>query len=174
MNMCIFRGLVHAAVGVALLALVGCERGCLARRAADVQDAAAFTLDRVDCPDGLARCNGGRLERSKLATVDPRVPAGCPWEPAGECAGGCVENVEVPEEHARQLCREGDGGIVPNAGRPPETCPSTDGPRWACHASRVVDCERGIAVATCLRGCAMQELDEDVQGADATVILCAR
>lgn len=157
-----------------ILALPGCERGCLARRVAEVQDANPQRLDWVDCPDGLARCNAGTLERSKLATVDPRTRAGCPWESAGACAGGCVENVEVPEEHARQLCREADGGIVPSLGRPQERCPASDAPRWACVASRVVDCEHCTVVGTCLRGCALEGLYDDAQDDDAMVILCAR
>lgn len=166
--------LVTRLAALSLVATVACERGCLARRLADVEDAAALpgvALDSVDCPDGLARCVDGRLERSKLATVDPRKPGGCPWEEIATCS--CVERVTVPEARARQLCRSVDGGVALDPARPAARCPG-EGPRWACVDSRVVDCERNAAVATCLRGCALDELEDEVSDDDAEVILCAR
>lgn len=132
-------------------------------------DAGSPIVDVVDCPDGLARCKGGALERSRLAQIAARSPTGCPWELAGACPEGCVEDVVVSANHATQLCRIDGGPWVEK--REPRTC---DDAAWACSAAEVIDCRKKQTVAVCLRGCAEESLDEDLEEHDAVTILCAR
>ncbi len=148
------------------IALLSCERGCLSKRLSSTQDG-GLPLDLVDCPDGLARCVDGQLQKSKLAAVAP--PAVCPWVPAGECAGDCVEGIVVAEEHAAQLCRV-EAGAWRTARAPAEPCEA----RWQCSASRVIDCEQKSMVAVCTKGCALDALDDDLPEGDAVTILCLR
>lgn len=127
----------------------------------------------MDCPDGLARCTDGRLERSKLAATLPGAP--CPWAPAGECAGGCVEGVVLPEEHAAQLCRPDAGAW--RALRSPAAAGDCGDARFACTGGRVVDCSAPSTpalVGTCAHGCAMDALDDELSDGDALVVMCAR
>ncbi len=173
-------GVVRRALFVALsvLALAGCERGCLARRLAsrssDAPDAGpAFDLGGTDCSDGLARCTEGRIEVSRAAHLPhPCAPFGaspedrrrlceCPWEVVGRCAAGCaadgVEIVATPDVAAAQLC----AALAPVA-RPPT---AADPPVTGVCASEEVRCESGVVrvcdapgrpvrtVAVCLDGC---------------------
>src|SRR5262245_1797921 len=122
---------------IPMIALLGCERGCLSKRLAATEDV-GLPMQQIDCPDGLARCVDGRLERSRLATTSGAEP--CPWTPLGECEGEgeCVEGVMLSEEHARQLCRTADSGaIFRTSPAGADDCHDT---RWECEASRVFDC----------------------------------
>ena len=108
-----------------LLGLAGCERGCARswleqHGATDPAGAppAAGMVNAIDCSDGLARCVGGVVEVSRLATI-PRPCRGaagaceCPWERAGDCDRGCVveESTFVVDRSraTRQLCRPRPG-----------------------------------------------------------------
>jgi hypothetical protein len=84
-----------------------------------------------------------------------------------------VENVIVPADSGRQLCRVDSGGWLEKHGpATADTCKT--GSRWACEAAQVIDCPSAQAIAVCLHGCALPELDDDVPAEDAETILCAR
>lgn len=126
-----------------------------------------LALDLVDCPDGLARCVDGQLQKSKLGAVPPN--ATCPWIPAGECPGDCVEGLVVEETKAAQLCRLEAGPW--QLRRAAEDCGEA---RWKCASNRVIDCELKSMVAVCTKGCALETLDDDLSEGDAVTILCLR
>ena len=126
-------------------------------------------MDLVDCPDGLARCVDGQLQKSKLAAIAP--PAVCPWVPAGECPGECVEGVVIDQEHAAQLCRVEAGPW--KSQRLPQQDECHDA-RWECAASRVIDCQAKSIVAVCTKGCALGALEDEVPEGDAVNIMCLR
>jgi hypothetical protein len=134
-------------------------------------DASAPVFDTIDCPDGLARCKDGHLERSRFAQVSAHAPSGCPWEAAETCPHGCVEDVLIAAELAAQLCYA-DAGVFTekNTSASPDEC--AHGSKWACAAAEVVDCPAKRAVAVCLHGCAISELDDDIGAMDAKTILC--
>lgn len=155
-----------------LVHLAGCERGCLAKRIA-VDAGPPLLGDMIDCPDGLARCRGGSLERSRLAQVSSRAPLGCPWEATATCPSECVETAIVPEENAKQLCKTTDVIWIDKQG-PAHVEDCESGSKWACAAAEVLDCQNKQTVAVCLRGCALSELDDDVTVSDAKTILCKR
>ena len=152
-------------VMVVSIALLGCERGCLSKRLASSD--AQLPLDLVDCPDGLARCVDGQLQKSKLATVPGT--AACPWVAAGECPGDCVEGIMIAEQHAAQLCRTEAG-----AWRLERSAAGECDGRWQCNAAQVIDCPSKQIVAVCTQGCAMAELEDDVSEGDAFTVLCRR
>ena len=149
------------------IALVGCERGCLSKKVSGTQDS-GLAFDLVDCPDGLARCVDGQLQKSKLGAVPPN--ATCPWISAGECPADCVEGIVVEEAHAAQLCRV-EAGAWQIRRAPAEDCGEA---RFKCSANRVIDCEQKSMVAVCTKGCALDVLDDDVSEGDAVTILCLR
>ena len=60
---------------LSIFALAGCERGCLARRAAERTSSPPIDLSGTDCPDGLARCVDGRVEISRLAQAAAEILA---------------------------------------------------------------------------------------------------
>lgn len=158
-----------------LLVLGGCERGCL-RLAHEGPDAAALMapLSGTDCPDGLARCRGGVLERSRLAVL----PAGCascacPWTAMGACERGCVEDgIVVEEGAASQLCAPPPGAedVLAASGTVPEGCDGS----FVCRGGLVVRCADRALVASCARGCAAASLDDAVTPLAAAFVLCAR
>lgn len=109
--------LVILAVAVSLTA---CERGCARRYAervlspgggGDIPRVGGDLPPTAACPEGLARCNGGRV------SVSARLPPGtrcspegctCPWDDLGTCSFGCVTDgaeLDMSRERARaQLC----------------------------------------------------------------------
>ena len=71
------------------------------RGTAGVNPPGAAPLQAIDCPDGLARCIGGVVEVSRLATIAQPCRAApeacaCPWDRVGDCEQGCVgDEVDV-------------------------------------------------------------------------------
>ena len=145
-------------------------------------------LNAMDCPDGLARCSGGIVETSLLATIPlpcrgtPEQCA-CPWERAGECGGDCAAEgaeIVVPAARARaQLCAPAlDAGsfAIPPLDAGPAGC--DEGQLYRCAGAVVTDCRENAVVARCLRGCVAEGTGVDdetpVTRATATAILCVR
>jgi hypothetical protein len=181
-----------------LLGLLGCERGCARRwfeeKGAEPQgttivpSGAAPIGPAIDCPDGLARCNGGVVEVSRLATI-PQPCKGspercaCPWERAGECGAECVlDGLEVVVERARattQLCAPApDAGLLatPLAAPTPAAC--DDEQLYRCVGGVIVACSDRSIVATCVHGCSVEGAaigdDLPVAREAAYAILCSR
>lgn len=125
-------------------------------------------MGSIDCPDGLARCIDGRLEKSKLATVGPGSV--CPWAPMGDCPGECVEGVLVEEPHAAQLCRIEAGAW--RESRSPAGADACHDARFECAGSQVIDCDTKQVVAVCTHGCGVSALDDELSEADAVNVLC--
>ena len=144
----------------------------------------------VDCPDGLARCEAGEVEVSRLAAIpqpckgQPKDCA-CPWERIATCPGEvCVaDGVELVVERshaAAQLCAPGaDAGplsLAPPPGALPTT-PCDEGELYKCAGGNVVGCSANAVLAQCLRGCAAEGTGIDEEGVDreaAVAILCSR
>lgn len=163
------------ALAVATLAILGCDRGCLARvtgRGEPPPDPGGVTaLDGTDCSDGLARCVEGRLELARAAHLPypcgkpgeaTRVCA-CPWETVDRCRNGCaLDGTTVFAEGdagvvLTQLCRPDEVVARPvNAADPPAAgvC-NTEG--WACVNGVVRACAgAGMPIqplAVCIHGC---------------------
>jgi hypothetical protein len=189
---------------VLVLALGGCERGCLAGWLSDRGVAtgpkppgqgSAPQLAAIDCPDGLARCGNGIVQVSRAyhyadpCTGSPEQCT-CPWERLGDCPKGCVVDglvVDEPRDRAMsQLCAPAatarDGGVELSGPPPGDEVVS------ACDASFV--CEHGVviacgpparAVGACTAGCARegQSMDTDDESAPLTpgaalAVLCRR
>lgn len=129
---------------------------------------ASMPLNLTDCPDGLARCTDGRLEKSKLATVGPGSV--CPWVPLGGCPGECIEGVLVEEKNATQLCRMEAGPW--RESRSAAGAGDCHDSKFECTMSRVIDCDAMQVVAVCTQGCAVDVLDDEVAEGDAVTILC--
>ncbi len=175
--------------------LAGCERGC-ARTWFEAHGVGsegrqplpgAGALNAVDCPDGLARCNGGVVEVSRLARIaqpcrgTPEQCA-CPWERLRECEQGCVvEGVEVVAERgkaATQLCAPAaDAGAI---ARPLAVTPPAGATRSSSTGARAAPSwrARNAVVGTCVHGCVAEgasvEDDVPVTREGAFAILCAR
>jgi hypothetical protein len=145
-------------------------------------------MNSVDCPDGLARCNDGVVEVSRL-TMIPQPCRGspeqcaCPWERVGECDQGCVvDDLEVVVERDRaskQLCApEADAGAI--ARSLPVTSPSRcdEEELYRCSGGAVVACAEHAVVGVCVRGCAAEGAslggDLAVSREAAFAILCSR
>lgn len=172
------RAALAACSLAALVALAGCERGCLSRQLAEVgvgrdpgvgPPGPRLGVGEVDCPDGLARCVGGVVETSVLGQRpvvchgSPEACA-CPWTVASRCPGLCVaDGVElaVPQESAAaQLC--GRGADDPPYARPADgqtaSAPNEAereacaGGGFRCVARRVVRCESSSAAGAAVVG----------------------
>jgi hypothetical protein len=140
----------------------------------------------IDCPDGLARCSGGIVEASRLATIAMPCKGSpescvCPWDRAGECEQGCVvDDLEVVVDRplaATQLCAAPpDAGPLTRAGSQAAGC--TEDVQWRCTGGAVVSCQDQAAVAVCLRGCFREgtEIGTElpVTREAAFAILCSR
>jgi hypothetical protein len=183
-----------------LLALSGCQRGCLATwlrdRGSASKTATPLTMmNGIDCPDGLGRCVGGAVEVSRVARVPRPCPPSarpedceCPWEAVENCPRGCTEEgteiVVASDRAAARLCAPDPlnpparpvVGILP----PPGTC---DADGYRCLGSLVIACSTGDGgrigrvFAACVRGCfqegeSLGEEEADPEG--AARILCAR
>jgi hypothetical protein len=178
-----------------VLFLGGCERGCLTNwlreksgRGPSSASSASAAWGGVDCPHGLARCNGGVVEASVFANLPspcsgPPERCACPWERVGACPAACAaDGVElvVPRDQAlAQMCAPSvDAGPFARPAAPGTLSPSggCDGERYRCAASTVIACAPQRAVARCVFGCLQEgdELDVDVSEAAATALLCRR
>jgi hypothetical protein len=192
-----------------VLALAGCDRGCARSWLADhglggpaPNAPGSMPLNAVDCPDGIARCEGGDVSASRLATL-PMPCRGsandcaCPWDLIGECPSGCAaEGAEIVLERGSavgQLCAPIPGARPFAMARPlppPAASGSVvidgaagleancdEGDRYRCAGGRVVECASGQVVAACLRGCFVEgsSVDDDaVSREGASAILCSR
>jgi hypothetical protein len=177
---------------LSLLCLAGCERGCArgwidGRRGGESPPPP--TLNAVDCPDGLAKCEDGVVSASRLAQIPlpctgPPPACVCPWERVEDCAFGCAaEGVEVILDRrgvASQLCAPGpDAGAVARAGRAPyDGPPCEEGQRYGCVGDVVLECSSAaVAIGRCLRGCYADggRVDDDSVSREAAfAILCSR
>jgi hypothetical protein len=180
---------------VLLVTLPACERGCASRWFTEhgvgprgVKPPAAAPLWAVDCPDGLARCSGGIVEASRLATIAQPCKGSaesckCPWERVGECDQGCVaDEVDVVVERdvaLRQLCAlpPGAGAVARSlSSRSPAACDEDE--LYRCVDGSIVACDERAFVAACARGCvrdsASLERDTPVSREAAFAILCSR
>jgi hypothetical protein len=150
----------------------------------------AAPMNALDCPDGLARCTGGVVEASRLATI-PQPCKGapescvCPWERLGECGRGCVvDGLEMVVDRGvalPQLCAPAlDSGTTTAriATGAPEAADCDEDVTYRCSGGAVVACSEHRVVATCERGCFAEgtEIGSDppVHREAAFAILCSR
>jgi hypothetical protein len=181
-----------------LFATASCARGCgvdgAARRTDHVPTAigarGAPSVDGVDCPDGLARCQGGTVLASRLAILPRpcRLPEGactCPWDVAGTCERGCAaDGAEVTVDRPRvmaQLCAPprdaGPFAVSPPPDIPP-TSPCDEEELYRCARGEVVDCTLRTTIGACLHGCVAEAAsvargDVRVDREAAFAILCS-
>jgi hypothetical protein len=148
-------------------------------------------MNAVDCPDGLARCNGGSVLAARLAAIPrpcdrPPPQCECPWDLVAQCERGCAaEGLELVIERSLapiQLCAPGaDGGSV-SVVRTTRVAPSPgsceQGQLYRCFGRDVVACHENAIVGTCVRGCftpeAAIEDGEPVGREAAFAVLCSR
>jgi hypothetical protein len=132
-----------------------------------------FGLGEVDCPDGLARCNGGVVQVS-VAARRPAHCSGnaevcaCPWAVVASCSGVCVaDGVEafLPSDRASaQLCAPAPDAAVfarpaMAAGTLPPLGEACEGEGVACLGSTVARCEpTPRLLGSCVRGCSTSGL----------------
>jgi hypothetical protein len=146
----------------------------------------------MDCPDGLARCEGGTVYASRLATIPlpctAAAPAcACPWDPVADCPAACAaDGTEVVVERAlasKQLCAPAPSAtpfaipLSPAADAGPADVVCDEGERYRCASGAVVDCASGRALARCVRGCFAEGTgidDDDVGREAAFAVLCSR
>jgi hypothetical protein len=147
---------VARAASVALVVLAGCDHGCgslgsdwraLAPRSAGsptTPEAARAPggggqglLQGIDCPDGLARCEDGRVWVSRLATLTTpcggaSAPCVCPWDSIAACRGACAAEGAVAvmdrERAAVQMCTPERQPELPLVARPARPLPLTPPP----------------------------------------------
>jgi hypothetical protein len=150
--------------------------------------AGSTAANAVDCPDGLARCNGGVVEASRLAMISQPCrgtpeQCSCPWERVAECDRGCVvDGLEVIAERDTagvQLCAP-----ALDAGPPARALAVTSPGRcdeeqlYRCAGGAVVACAEGAVVGICVRGCFVEGASVDVEMTvsreAAFAILCSR
>jgi hypothetical protein len=147
----------------------------------------SFPLTGVDCPDGLARCSGGIVETSRLASIPQRCNGppercGCPWERAGDCDRTCVaDGVEFVVPHDRaisQLCAPAPDEPLSMPAPPDVVAFACDeGERYRCQSGLVVACAGNAVIGRCVRACVfdVQSVDDDsVSREGAFAILCTR
>ena len=177
------------------MALSGCQRGC-ARDwlvAHGVGEApgrpAPFPLNAVDCSDGLARCNEGVVEASRLAAIPqpckrPPPQCECPWDRLGDCENGCsAEGSEVVIDRSlalAQLCAPGAdaSAVMRMTGAVPRAATCDEGQLYRCNGADVIACREHIVIGQCVRGCfapqASLEGSEPVNREAAFAVLCSR
>jgi hypothetical protein len=178
------------------LSLFGCERGCARSWFRDHgvgsegqrQPPGSGALNAIDCPDGLARCNDGIVEASRLAMItqpcrgSPEQCA-CSWERVTECDRGCVvDGVEVIVERAKasvQLCApEPDAGAIARVLTVTSPSRCDEDQQYRCAGGGVVACAEGAVIGTCVRGCSVEGASVGgelaVSREAAYAILCSR
>lgn len=167
-----------------VLALAGCERGCLARyltsedprggsTATGREDDGKHRIDLTgtDCSDGLLRCEQGRVEASRAGHVSARCGEGqspekkasectCPWDVVMTCACA-IEGMEMsgePDSGARQLCRPEQAAARPVLGSDDASVDVCADEGITCREGlvRVCDAPASVSrpVAYCIYGCA--------------------
>ncbi len=178
---------------VLLLALTGCQRGCLSAWIAEKADPSASSDPRerlmgfTDCSDGLVRCHAGIAQRSVgvaipqacHSTPDNPHACDCPFAPVTTCADGCVaEDVTLVSADAKRACAPPKFELVSTEPHPPlvTTCEG-EGTRFRCEKGAVFACADAGAepIGACSRGCAVegeQLDDEEVDLARAIGLLC--
>ncbi|HEY1691171.1 MAG TPA: hypothetical protein VGG39_03365 [Polyangiaceae bacterium] len=182
-----------------LLSLSGCERGCartwlgehgVGRGGEPTRPVppGAQAFNAIDCPDGLARCSGGVVEVSRLATIQQPCrgtpqECSCPWEREGECDRGCVADdlvVVVDQDAAlRQVCAP-EADATPVARLLPTPPPSScdEDVLFRCAGNAIVACADHAVVAVCAKGCVSDgaSLGDDVSVSReaAFALLCTR
>ncbi len=163
------------------VAVAGCERGCLTRRADELGGrtaASAFAVTGTDCPPGVARCRDGNVE----VAIAGHVPAACAGEACRcpyrfelrcprDCASPGAEIAMEPALARAQLCAAVDRSF---AAPPVATADVSCEGAYRCRAGQVVQCGQR-AVARCVFGCATDDaLDEAPSDEAAVDVLCAR
>ena len=209
-------GRLAGLAGAGVVVLVGCDRGCaspradwqvLAERSAGSPPNPGTTpgpggggrswVRGTDCPDGLARCEDGRVWVSRLATLTAAcggasAPCVCPWDSIAACRGSCAAEGAVAvmdrEKAAVQMCapagRAGESrplgatpfvrALSPDT-QPPSDCDDDDA--YRCSDSVVVDCALRRGVGRCSNGCSGPGATLFGDGFDresAFAILCSR
>ncbi len=169
-------------VAIAVVALTACRGGC--KKNDDHHRAiAAMGPKVIDCPPGLARCEGASVWASSGGTVsnDCATPESClcPWTHVGSCARACVaDDVTVIADRnvaVAQLCESGVNQVQAASD---ERIPC-DGPAWLCSKGNLFRCAddatSATAEGTCIRGCAkVSGVDEMLPLPVAGALLCAR
>ncbi len=165
-----------------VVALVACRGGC---RKNDEHHRAivAAGSNAIDCPPGLARCEGGSVWASAQRTVarDCTSPETCvcPWTHVGSCAHACVaDDVTVIADESvalAQLCRSDGRPIIRDSTR----TIACDGPSWVCRDALTYRCTddapRADSEARCERGCAaVSGVDEILPAEIAHALLCLK
>jgi len=168
----VVRGLLACILFV--VALVGCERGCLATKTSSTsstRSGSASDLSGTDCSDGMVRCVQGRIEVSRLAhlphpcgdpnALEKRGACTCPWDVIGQCSSGCAEDalevLATADAGAAKVCRA-DGPvarpILPGDPFEPSVC-SFEGVQCADGIIRHCDGagRPSRAIALCFSGC---------------------
>jgi hypothetical protein len=142
----------------------------------------------IDCPDGLARCSGGVVEASRLASIAQPCTGSveqcsCPWDRLGECERGCeVDGADLVADRGKalaQLCAWGrDAGAPAHALRSAAPAECDDEQLYRCVGGAVVSCAEHAVVGTCDRGCFQEGTSvggETPVGREAAfAILCSR
>jgi hypothetical protein len=173
--------------------LAACDRGC-ARDWAEgsgvggLGPGVSLSMNAMDCPDGLARCEEGVVFAARLATIPqpckgPTGACSCPWERLGNCPDRCAaDGVELVIDRARaegQLCapRPDAGSFVAPLGSAAAASVCDEGQRYRCADALVIECQSGVAVGRCVNGCFAQTAsidDDDVSREAAFAMLCSR
>ena len=127
-------------------------------------------MNALDCPDGLARCTGGVVEASRLASI-PQPCKGapescvCPWERLGACERGCVvDGLEVVIDRGPalpQLCAPApdSGTLARIATGAPQPADCDEDVAYRCSGGAVVVCSEHRVAATCEHGCFAEGAD---------------
>ncbi|HEY3818596.1 MAG TPA: hypothetical protein VGL81_15585 [Polyangiaceae bacterium] len=196
LTLAVLKTAARAVVFVLAFFLFGCERGCArswfeehgvardGRREAPGSPA----LNAVDCPDGLARCNDGVVEVSRLAMIAQPCHGSpeqcrCPWERVQECDRGCAaEGLTIVAEREKgraQLCApEADAGVSARALAVTSPGQCEEDELYRCSAGAVVSCAESAVVGMCVRGCFTEGASIDreiaVSREAAFAILCSR
>jgi hypothetical protein len=187
--------LAAAGLTATVLALSGCERGCLTTwwdshttsGAGGQQSLTPPPAEKPGCVSGFVRCSGGSVQASRAQVGTHCTPEGClcPWDDIGKCAFGCVLEgvpIEMPlDAGVLQLCAP-DDNLGPTAvvnreesgDAGDEVACEIEG--FFCMNGRVSSCGNPRS-AVCAHGCAKLDdvrLDEDDDLHAAALILCAR
>jgi hypothetical protein len=185
----------HLALMALCVLTCSCERGC-ARSWFEKHGVGeegfsprgVAPMSARDCPDGLARCAGGVVEVSRLASIPepcsaPPESCVCPWERLGECERGCVaDGLEIAAERSvalPQLCAPSvDSGTPARIVTAAQAADCDEDVAWRCSGGAVVSCAEHRVAGVCNRGCFAEDtelgIDVPVGREAAFAILCSR